>query len=815
VDTLWHDVRSGVRQLVKHPGFACIAVLTLALGIGANTAVFTMVDATLFKPINAVAPARLVWVTQREGRTRGFRSVSYPDYVAYRDRTRGVHGMMAYGNLSLALGGANAARVNGLLVSANYFEVLGLHPSAGRSFLPEEDRTPGTHPVAILSASLWRRRFGGDPDVIGRDVVINGHPFTVVGVGPAGFTGVGMGEPADLFVPLAMQAQAMPGIPRLLAEGNANWLRVIARLEDGVTLQRVNAEVARIGSTLHPERTDPADRSDAGVQAINGGLDPSNRSEALPVLSLLMVVPLLVLLVACANVANLLLARGMARRKELAVRRALGGARRRIVRQLLTESLLIAAVAGAFGALFAFWLIGVIVHLGSIPAEVSSALTPDLRVLAFTAMVAALTTVVFGLVPALSATSSELTPALKNENLTLSIGRSRHRLRDIFVIAQLSLSLLLLVTAGLFVRSLGKALRVDPGFDARNRAVLSFDLELQGYTPDARARFYHQLTERVTAMPGVESATITSALPVSGRSFGGEVQGEGASPDERGTETFLGLISPAYFTTMGIPVLHGRDFAANDAAGVPPVVIVNQTLAHQLWGDADPVGKRLRLTEKDEPLREVVGVVRDGKYASLTDGPRAFFYLPIPQSSAGGSEMTLVVHMRTLPTGAIQGFARVINQLDPNLPLSRALTLEESVRLAVDKQQAGAAVLGVFGALALLLAALGLYGVVAHGVALRTREIGIRVSLGAQRAQVMSLFVRDGARVSVIGIAIGSLMSLAVSKLLSGLLFGLTATDLPTFAGAAALLAACALVASYVPARRAAGVDPMFAMRAE
>ena len=812
MDALWHDVRFGARELLRHPGFAIIAILTLALGIGANTAVFTMVDALLFKPMAAVAPDRLAWIAQRAGNSSHYRSMSYLDYRSYRDQAKELSGVLAYGRVSLALGGANAARVDGQLVSGNYFDLLGIRPVIGRAFLASEDSVPGAAPVAIVGYSLWREKLAADSGVVGRTIVINGHPFTVVGVAPAGFSGVGIGDAASLFIPLAMQAQAMPGERDLLTNRDAGWLGVIGRLKDGVSIERASADVQRIATTLHVDRTEP---NQAAALPIRGGLEPSNRQEALPVMSLLMVVPLLVLLVACANVANMLLARGMARRKELAVRRALGGARARIVRQLLTEALLLALAAGVVGVMFAFWLTSLIVRLGNVPVEVAGILVPDVRVLAFTGVVAAITVIVFGLAPALSATSHALTPALKNDGRSVSVGRVRHRLRDAFVVAQLALSLLLLVTAGLFVRSLGKALRVDPGFESKDRVVVAFDLQLQGYTPTAMTRFYRDLMARTSAVPGVQSAALTTVLPLSGRLMGNEVLPAGAAADARSEGTTFAAISPRYFETLGIPVLRGRDFTEDDVAGSPLVAIINVTLARRLFGTDDAVGKQLRFSNRGEPYREIVGVVRDGKYGSLTEDPAGALYLPPLQYPDAGSQVSFIVHAPGSGAALVATMTRVMRDLDPDLPLSSALTLDASLRSAADKQQAAAAMLGVFGALALLLASLGVYGVMAHGVAVRTREIGIRVALGAGRANVLSLFIRDGGRLAAVGVVLGLLLSLAVSRLLSNMLFGLSATDLTTFGAGALVLATVALLASYLPARRAARVDPVIAMRAE
>jgi predicted permease len=486
---------------------------------------------------------------------------------------------------------------------------------------------------------------------------------------------------------------------------------------------------------------------------------------------------------------------------------ALGATRWRLLRQLLTESVLLALSAGAVGMLLSFWLNDLLIAVSRAPTEIELALKPDVRVLAFTIAIAAVTGVLFGLAPALGATRPDLVPALKER-----LGRSR--LARAFVVAQVALSLILLVTAGLFLRSLDKALNVDPGFDPINRIALSFDLGIQGYTDRQRGTFYARLLERVRALPGVESASLASPLPLSGRMVGTAVSLEGVDPDAGAVPVSFAAMAPGYFKTLGIPLVRGRDFAAGDGPGAPPVVVVNQTLARRLWPDQDPLGRRLKMYGHDEPYREVIGVARDGKYDELTESPRNFLYLPERQR-ADLSDIALVVKTAGDPRPLAGALSAAVHELDPTLPIFRLETLEQSLVNRLDKERGASSLLGVFGTLALLLAALGLYGVMAYAVAQRTREIGIRVALGAGQADVLRQFVGEGLRLAVVGVVIGLALSVGLTRIIARFLYGVAATDVATFAAGAVLLCVVGVAASWFPARRATRVDPMVALRAE
>jgi predicted permease len=815
MDALLQDIRYAVRTLLKSPGFTAVAVLTLGLGIGANTAVFTLVNAALFRAPPGTRPHELVWLAatrdfpDQPGRPRSYqRRFSMPEYRDYVVRTTSFTGLSAYQDVALALGsGGEPERVGGLLVSGNYFQVLGLLPAAGRFFVPEEDRDPGAHPVVVLSHGLWRRRFASDSSVVGTGITVNGRRFTVVGVAPPGFVGIQLGEPSELFMPLAMVAVAMPRSAELLEQRYASWLQIVGRLKPRGTAAAAGAEVGTVAAQLAQAYPETMEGTSAEVSPLSGGLDPGNRREALPIFVLLMAVPALVLLIACANVANLLLARAAGRRREIGIRLALGATRWRLLRQLLTESVLLALCAGAAGMLLSFWLNDILLAVSRAPTEIELALKPDVRVLAFTLVVAVTTGLLFGLVPALGATRPDLAPALKER-----LGRSR--LARAFVVAQVAISLILLVTAGLFLRSLDKALDVNPGFDPANRISLSFDLGIQGYTDRQRGVFYARLLERIRAIPGVRAASLASPLPLSGRVIGSAVSLEGVDPDAAGVPVNLGAFAPEYFETMGAPLMRGRDFAATDGPGAPLVAIVNETLARRLWGNEDPLGRRLRLYGRDEPYREVVGVAKDGKYDELTESPRGFLFLPERQH-ADLSDISLVVKTAGDPRQLTGALSAAVHELDPALPIFRLETLEQALRNRLDKERGASSLLGVFGTLALLLAALGLYGVMAYAVTQRTREIGIRVALGARQADVLRQFVGEGVRLAAVGVVIGMALSVALTRVIARFLYGVTATDATTFAAGAALLCAVAVLASWFPARRAARVDPMIALRAE
>jgi putative ABC transport system permease protein len=814
VERLAHDTRFAVRRLIKQRSVTLVAVATLALGVGANTAMFTLLNALLFRPAAASDPDRLVWIVARPNLTSRLQNLSYADYLVYRERTDLFAGVAAFATIRVALGGAEPERVPAIIASGNYFDLLGIQPQRGRLFNASDDVAPDAHPVVVLGDALWRRRFGGDPAVVGRTITVNGRPFSVIGVAPSGFAGLELAEQElpQLWVPVTMADPAIPNRAGLLTDPGEHWLQVVGRLNGGVALETAAAAVATISAQAPSQQIADRVARTAVVLPVAGALDPPNRAETMPVLLLLMLVPALVLIVASANVGNLLLASGLARRKELSLRRALGATRGRLVRQLLTESLLLSLGAAFVSIAVSVALTRIVGVLGRVPPVILAILQPDRRVFVATAVVALLSVCVFGLFPALSVTSDSLLPAIKDDSASVGIGGRRRRLRGAFVVSQVAVSVTLLITAGLFLQSLAKAVRADPGFVVRNVATLSYDLGLQGHSSEQRTAFNRLLLERVRGLPDVQSAALASTLPLGGIMWGTGVRTREMSEDAAVSTNFSN-VSEHYFAALGLPLVQGRDFDDRDTRSSPKVVIVNETLARALWPAGNAIGQVLKLGEPAEPWREVVGIARDAKYDKLTESPRAFAYVPATQAPV--PPMTLIVRMRGEPLPATPALVRAIHELDANLPLFRIATLQQILGQSVDLQRALSALLSVFGFLALCLAGLGIYGVIAQGVTLRTREIGIRMSLGARASQVLRMVVGEGLRLTCVGVLFGQLVSAIASRVLSTFLFGLRATDAATFGAGALVLCGVAIAASYVPARRAARVDPLQALRHE
>jgi len=809
VERISGDLRHALRRIGQHPGRTLIVVLTLALGIGATTAMFTLLDATLLRPARWNTSGRVVWIEGLEGRSTTPRDLSYPDYLVYRDRATTLSGIAAEGGTVLAIGSRQPQRVLGGLVSGNYFDVLRLRAQIGRTFAPDEDTAPGAHPVVVLSDALWTGQFGADPGVIGTRVAINGQPFTIVGVAPRGFTGAAFAtNPYQLWIPMAMQGVAMPRGGDLLTDANQAWLRVVGRLRDDVTAAEADAEARVIARQLNPPQTPADQEKSARVLPMRGGLTPWEQESLAPMFGLVSIVPALVLLVACANAANVLMAHHMARRREFAMRRAIGASRGRLVRQLVAESLVVALLAGLAGFAASFVLSAVIVRFGEVPSEVSALLALDGRALVAATAVAVGAVVLFGLAPALTTTRFDVLPVLKDEGTTSTTSRGPGRLRRTLVVAQVALSLTLLVTTGLFVQSLSRAMRVNLGFDPHGLAIVSFDLNLQGYTPDRRAAFAARFVERASALPDVTAAATADILPLGGEMSDGTIVSEDGASSSKAS---LASVSPRYFETLGLPVVRGREFSSADIAANAPVAIVNETLARSLWPGVDPLGKRMRAAESKEPWREVVGIARDAKYLFLTESPLGAYYIPLPPPSGG----TFIIRTTGNPRATLASLTNIARDLDPQLPIATAQTMEERVRLTTRLRRAVVSLLSVLGALTLLLTSVGIYGVAAHSASMRTREVGIRISLGARASDVLRMIVRENLSLSLVGVAIGLGLSAAGATMLASYLFGVPAVDPATFAGGALVLCLVSLVASYLPARRAARLDPLLALRRE
>ncbi len=807
-------------MLAKSPGFALVAVISLALGIGANTAIFSVVDHVLVRTLPVSEPERMVTLAGRDEKGRTDNSFSYPIYVDYRDQNDVFAGLIAWNETPINLSeGGQTERVPGVIVSGNYFDVLGVSPALGRVFLPEEDRSMETHPVAVVSYGLWQRRFGGDPKLAGKSIILNGYKFTVIGVAPAEFTGVMRGASPEIYVPMMMMAQAWPTRKNSdLNNRGFSWLDLMGRLKPGVTREQAQEVMTNISGRIekvYPGFTWPQIVLADGSRGETG----MARDLSTPLLLLMSIVALL-LLIACANVANLLLARASARSKEIAVRLAMGASRGRLIRQLMTESLLLSIIGGVVGVLIAVWLSDLLAAYSPPTGASSSPLLDgrlDLRVLGFTVLLSLVTGVIFGLAPALQSSKPDLVTALKEVTAALGQGRRRLTLRNLLIMAQVALSLVVLICAGLCVRSLRNLQSIDAGFEPAKVLVMSVNLAMNGYKPEQGRQFYAQLLERVSALPGVESASYARNVLLGGSGMRLSVNIEGHTPPPGQVINLdLNIVGPEYCRTMKMPLMRGRDFTARDVAGAPRVVIVNETTARAYWPNQEPIGKHIILGSPgggQPEVVEVIGVVRDSRYRSLTDPVRPAMLLPTGQHYS--ADLSLYVRAAGDPKSLIEAVRREVRALDRQLPVYRVRTLEEQKSNSLYSERVTALLLTAFGVMALLLAAMGIYGVMAYSVNQRTREIGIRMALGAQRNDVMRLVLRQGMLMVGSGIVLGLAGTIASTRLIKSFLYGLSATDPITFAVVALLLTFIALLACYVPAKRAAKVDPMVALRYE
>ncbi|MBV8856413.1 MAG: ABC transporter permease [Acidobacteria bacterium] len=816
---LLQDIRYGARVLLKSPGFTAVAVLTLALGIGANTAIFSVVNAVLLSALPYKDAERLVILRETVGKD-GWGAVAYPNFLDWKAQGTTFEDMAAYTESALNLSGqAKAERVSGELVTPNYFSLLGVSAAQGRAFLPEEDDAARPAQVAVLSHGLWQRRFGGDAAVVGKTVRLNDATFTVVGVMPEGFKGY-TGN-AEVWLPFGDWDVVTPQTAKFhfLSNRGIHWHRVLGRLKPDVTLEAARAEMATIGARLAEAYPAPNENRDRGADVV------SARESVLgdlrtPLLVLLGGVGF-VLLIACANVANLLLARATSREREIAIRRALGAGRRRVVRQLLTESSLIAFVGGALGLLVALWSFTLLKNVLplSLPNFVDVQL--DYKVLAFTLGVSALTGLVLGLAPASQATKVNLFPVLKEGGSQKGgTGGGRH-LRRALIVSEIALSLVLLVSAGLMLKSFRRLQSVDLGFRPENLLLLRFDVPNLKYQGAERARVGQRIAERVETLPGVESAAVnyTDLLRWSGISFGFTLEGRDPVPPAEQASVVNQSVTPKYFRTLGIPLLAGRDFAPADDAGAPRVAIVSESFARRYWPDGDVLGKRFRNgppNAKDAPWITVVGVAGNIRVDSIFQEPTTtpIVYTPSLQDQVVIS-LSLLVRTRVEPSSLIPTLREEMNRFDSDIPVYNIMTAAERVGEQTARTRSYTLLIGLFASLALLLAAVGIYGVMSYLVGQRTREIGIRIALGAQGRDVLRMVVGEGARLALVGVAIGLPAAYAATRLMAGLLYGVSAADPVTFVAIPLGLVAVALLACYVPARRATKVDPMVALRYE
>ena len=814
--TLLQDVRYGVRMLVKSPAFTLVAVISLALGIGLNTAIFSIVNVILIRPLPLVTQQdRLVWLRA---------PISYPDYVDYQNQTQSFEGMAAItGTAEFSLArGSEPELIKGEYVTENYFDLLGVRALKGRLFVQAEVQTPS--PVVVVSEHLWRTRFASDSTIIGRQISLNGIGFTVLGVAPANFIGTEVGLNRELWVPLSMQPVLNPPEAARLSDPGSNrfhsrdshWLAVFARLKSGVSRHQASTElstVARHVAETYRGKVSPETLRSVQLLRMSGGMDPRDQEEALPLAGIVMAIVALVLLIACANIASLLVARAAVRRRETAIRQALGATRPRLVRQWLTESVLLGVAGGALGLILAVWANQLLIsYLQTTPlAALDFGL--DYRVLAFTLAVSVTTGIVFGLAPALQASRLNIVMALKSENALQSARAHRSHLRTAFVTAQVALSVVLLVGAGLFIRSLQRASTIDPGFRVERALTVPINLALLRYKENEGETFYSNLLARVQAQPGIERATLVR-FPQLGFSFAQfQVFAEGGGQADEGISVGFNVVGPNFFKTMETPLLRGRDFTGTDRKGAPGIVVINETLAVRLWPGEDALGKRLSITGPKGPFLEVVGVARDGKYHSLGDLPRPYVFQPLLQSY--DPKMTLVVRTMGEPQSVATVVREQIRALDANLPIAEVRTLRDQLDLLLFPSRLAAWTLGGFGVLALLLAGIGIYGVVSYAVAQRTREIGVRMALGAKEKDVLGLVLWNGLFVVGAGLALGLLLASVATRAIAAFLYGVGATDPVTFLGVPLVLGFVAFAASYVPARRATKVDPLVALRYE
>jgi len=819
--TLLQNIRFGVRLLLKNPGIVAIAVISLGLGIGANTAIFSVINALLLRPLPYKDPDRLVMVWQFN-QQKGWRQnpVSYPNYGDWEDKNQVFNGIGAFSSYDIAFNlttRGEPERIQGALVSANFFPILGVEPIRGRVFRPDEDE-PGGERVAIVSQGLWQPRFGGAPNLVGSPLALDGNSYTVVGIMPNQFK---FPQSVEIWVPLAQD----PIRGRSYSRGT-RYLNVIARLKPGVRLDQAQANMNLIAKQQAEEY--PEFNSNLGVEIIP--IKEQVVGHFRLALTVLLCAAGFVLLITCANVANLLLVRGVGRQREIAVRLSLGANRARIIRQLLTESMMLAALGGAVGLAVAWWGKSLlVVHDSGLPRVEEIGI--DGPVLGFTLALSLLTGLIFGLVPALQASKPNLNELLKDGGAKGGMeGSHRNRLRSLLVISEVALSLMLLISAGLMLKSFRRLTEVDPGFISDNVVTAEITLPKSKYSQDQQiTRFYQQLLERVASSPGVRSAGIVTCLPLSGAdsNTGFFIEGRPLPGPGETNHTYYRSVSHDYFNAMGVPLVKGRHFTAHDNHDAPKVAIINETMAQRFWPNDDPLGKRLAFdfeamtfdTTKGAQLniagnaREIIGVVKDIRHSGLDGRLNPETY--VPYSQLPSPAMTLVARSSASTLNAVAVMRNQVWAIDNDLPLSKVRTMDMVMSESLAEQRFRTTLLGVFALVALLLATAGVYGVISYSVTQRTREIAVRLALGAQPRDILNLVVRRGFRLLMIGIALGIAGALVINRTLSTLLFEVSSYDPVIFAGFSLVLASAALIASYIPARKATKIEPMISLKTE
>ncbi len=825
MDSLWQDLRYALRLLTKNPGFSAIAILSLALGIGANTSIFTVINAILLHPLPVKDISRVVQVDTIDSKTLVTAAnatklgMSFPNYQDYARDNRVFSALgCTVGPLPLTLsGGKEPRQIFGQMVSANYFDILGMHPAAGRFFLPDEDTKLGGNDVAVLSYSFWTNRFASDPNAVGKILTINATPYTVVGVAPRGFKGLfTFGNAEQIWIPVSMYPQVLAGF----FKENFNDRRFLTttmfgRLKEGVNLTVAGASLKTTATQLesaYPK--DNASRSVALTPMAEAAVGVNNHEQIALAGGMMMGIVGLVLLIACANLANLLLAQAASREKEIGLRAALGASSGRVIRQLLTESLVLAMLSAIVG--FAIAYAGRVALWSFRPPFIADGdidLSFDSHVLSFTVSVALLTAVIIGAVPAIKAAKPNLIETLKLGGRCGTVGWTRNSFRSLLVVLEIALALVALVGSGLFIRSMQNAQHIDPGFESRKLFVFAFDLGALHYDEAHAQQYFRAAIERAKSAPGVESATIASNFPLGG-GLGRTVfpEGEDEVSGYRGTLTETNDIAPNFFETLRIPFVSGRAFTDGDRKDTKQVAIINEAMAKQFWPNQHAMGKRFHFFG-ETVLREVVGVVRNTVVNNIGEEAQPLAYLPLTQDYSPA--VTMQVRTSSQPEAVISPVRSQVQSLDTNLALTNVNTIAELIDQGLWAPRVGAALLSVFGALALLLAVVGVYGVLSYSVNQQKREIGIRMALGAQTGRVLQLVVGQGMRLAFAGLILGLLIALAAMRMLSSLLFGVSAHDPLIFVGVFLVLASAATLACYLPARSAMKVDPIVALRYE
>ena len=815
------DLRFAVRMLIKYPAFSIVAFLALVLGIGANTTVFGIINALLLRPLPIGHSEEVVKVFTTDNHIKGNQSTSYPNFQDYANQNTAFSSMAAYTFAGMGMSrGTDTLNVTGLLVSGNYFDLLQVKPGLGRTFLAEEDSTPNGHPVVVLGYKFWRK-LGADPTIVGSQVTLNGHSFTVIGIAPAAFTGVDVGFSPDLWVPISMHQWVRPGGDFWFEERRALLLSVVGRLKPGVTISEAQAQMRTIAKQLeqaypdvNKERSIALMSLEAAKSQALGG--PNNEDLARNVSLLLVAASASILLIACANVANLLLARSTARQREMAVRLALGAGRGRIVRQLLTESILLGLIGGIGGVVLAYCLGDVLVALlPPLPFPIDLNPQPDWRVLSFSCVVAILSGVMFGLAPALQMARWNLTEGFRERASTGGGAVTRLNLRSLLVVAQIAVSLLLLIGSGLFLKSFHKAQAIDPGFRTENLDIVTINPVLAGYDSDRALQVVRAIADQIRHDPRVAGADLNNWVPLFIGGEGRTVVVEGRDLTDQHNRKFANYspITPGYFQTMGIQLLRGRNFTEHDAEkNAAPVAIIDETMAKEFWPNEDALGRRFRFLVYKTPI-EVIGIARNSKAVTLGEVPTPMVYGPLNELTDTG--ITLFVHTTGAPGVMLSEIRRIIRDVDIHIPITYEKTIRDHMAIALWPSWMGAMLLGSLGLLAFVLASMGVYGVMAYSVSQRTRELGIRMALGAQTGQVLQLVLRQGMLLAAVGLVLGLFAAFGSTRLAGSLLYGVNPSDPVIFIGVTSLLAVAAFAACYFPARRALKINPVTALRFE